>query len=490
MTKKLTSAIKKRPIITILASLGLFILIGLYFYFTSGRNQKDEFATTMVTRGEINQSIEAVGSVSSASSITLEWGSDGVVANFELNVGDAVKKGDILMEIEENYRSPEILEIYPALRDAQTEVDKKREGGSDLPAALENLAYQEVMLIHKKEAREAWNYGGSSDYRVNTVLSLYKTAEMQVWSLETAYREVKNLEKDHPDRQEVREKLDQAIYQRDVYLRALNQILGTSFNYLVKTDFNKYDIQRATVTEAWITYQRYLNREQDLHATEALLLGYENILNQAYIISPIDGTVTDILVVPGDNVTEGSRAVQLDDLSRMKVDINLSQTEVNKVANGMEAIITIDALPGHEFEGYVDSIASYPNKDSEQVEYRVSIALHDPNQLLKPGFSALVNIITAKEENVLIVPRDAIQQNESNIQVIRVNPDGRMETLLVKTGVEDAVYVQLISEDITAGDILALVNTGAESPQSEDIMRMMMTINRGGEGPGQRRPNQ
>ena len=189
-------------------------------------------------------------------------------------------------------------------------------------------------------------------------------------------------------------------------------------------------------------------------------------------------------------MTEGSRAVQLDDLSRMKVDINLSQTEVNKVANGMEAIITIDALPGHEFEGYVDSIASYPNKDSEQVEYRVSIALHDPNQLLKPGFSALVNIITAKEENVLMVPRDAIQQNESKAQVIRVNLDGRMETLLVITGVEDATYIQLISEDITAGDILVLVNTGAESPQGEDIMRMMMTINRGGEGPSQRRPNQ
>ena len=237
MTKKLTNTIKKRPIIIILTSLGLFFLIGLLFYFKSGRNQKDEFATTMVTRGDITQSIEAVGSVSSATSITLEWGSDGVVANFQLNVGDAVKKGDILMEIEENFRSPEILEIYPVLRDAQTELDKKREGGSDLPAALENLAYQEVMLIHKKEARNAWNYGGSSDYRVNTVLSLYENAEMQVWSFETAYKEVKNLSKDHPDRQEIREELAQAIHQRDVYLRALNQILGTSYNYLVKTDF-------------------------------------------------------------------------------------------------------------------------------------------------------------------------------------------------------------------------------------------------------------
>jgi multidrug efflux pump subunit AcrA (membrane-fusion protein) len=490
IANNVASYTKIRPIITILAGLGILILIGLIYYFTSVKNRRDEFATTLVTRGDIIQSIEAVGSVSSESSIALEWGSDGIVADFHLDVGDAVKKGDILMEFEESSRSPGVLEIYPALMDAQAELDKKREGGSDLPTALENLTYQEVMLIHKKEARDAWNYGGSSDYRVNSVLSLYETAEMQVWSLEAAYREVKNLGKDHPDQLEVREKLDQAINQRDVYLRALNQILGTSYNYLVKTDFIKYDLQRATVTEAWNTYQRYLNREQELHATEALLLGYESILNQAYIISPIDGTITDILTVPGGKVSEGSRAVQIDDLSNMKVDINLSQTDINKVLTGMEAIITIDALPGEEFEGYIHSIASYPSMDSDHVEYRVSVSIHDPLQLAKPGYTVLVKIITAKEVDVLMVPRDAVQQDDSMVQVTRVNTDGSMEAIRVKTGIEDAMYVQVISEELAVGDTLVLLNTGAEISESGDMMRMMMTINRGREVPGERRPNQ
>lgn len=439
-----------------------------------------------VTFGSITETIDSYGTLEAQPSTTLIWNSDGVVGEFDLKVGDKVEKGDVLIELEPSSQSASILNAYNDLLEAQNDLDLLIAADSEYQSVLSDLVYQEKMLINKKADKLAWNYGQSSMERVDAVRDNYYAARAAVWDLEEAYDAVKNLEENDPARVEAYEALQAGILKRDSLLRALNQILGIPFDIPVETDFIEYDQQVATVAEAQVAYQRYVDSNKEISAAQAKVQSLQNQVNKAKIIAPFDGTITSISAVAGDVVSSGDQAIRIDNLDNLIITVQVSQEDVNKIEIGQDVEITFDAIPKKQYSGFVQSISSSGETNTYGIVYfSVVIKVEDADENVKPGFTAVASIIVSRTEETLLVPNDALVTQEDGTYAVNViGKDGTMQIVPVETGAKSDTNTAIISDQIQEGDRVA-VFSNTESPERNGMMmggqrNRMISIFRGG----------
>jgi HlyD family secretion protein len=106
------------------------------------------------------------------------------------------------------------------------------------------------------------------------------------------------------------------------------------------------------------------------------------------------------------------------DLTKMQVDTNVSESDVGPVRVGQKAEFMVDAFAHHPFVGTVSQVRQAPITVQNVVTYDVVIAVSNPELLLKPGMTANARIVTAERDDVLKVP----------LQALRFSPDGSNET--------------------------------------------------------------
>ena len=441
-----------------------------------------------VSRGSITESIAEVGHVEAQPSAIINWQSGGIVGEFSLQVGDQVKKDDVLMELEQSSWSNESLQAQSTLLDAQIALENLVSADSDFQTALQTLSDAEWSLIDKRADRDAWNYGGSSDERIYAVRANYEAAVHVMWVLEAEYEALrKTLDKDDPALIEAYETLQAADLERDSYLRALNQILGHPYDLDVETDFIEYDQAKAEVELARVAYNRLLDNSQEIAATEADVQALENTINEARIIAPFDGTVTEISYFPGETVESGTVTVQLDDLDHLVVPVDVSEIDVAKVNIGQPVVVTFDAIPFKEYSGVVSSISTAGTDESGSVEFRVTVTIEDADVSVKPGFTAVVSIITSQAEDALLVPNQALRSKNGNDMVMVVGEEGTPLPVMVEVGASSDAFTEITSGDIAEGDQLIVVNdtSGNVFGGGFGVMGGMHQITGGGGGRSQ-----
>ena len=119
------------------------------------------------------------------------------------------------------------------------------------------------------------------------------------------------------------------------------------------------------------------------------------------------------VIEEGATVRERQRIISLPDFSQMKVEVKIHEAKINNVREGLEARITVDALPDRKFRGTVEIVpdvpvkGSWPNHDLMLFETHVRI---DDEKIgeLKPGMNAKVQIVADERNNVLQAPIQAI----------------------------------------------------------------------------------
>jgi HlyD family secretion protein len=143
-------------------------------------------------------------------------------------------------------------------------------------------------------------------------------------------------------------------------------------------------------------------------------------LNQAavdfehtFIRSPVDGVVIERAVDVGQTVAASLQAPKLftiaQDLRRMQVETDVDEADIGRVSVGQPATFTVDAYPGREFNGEVLQIRMAPRNVQNVVTYTVLVSADNPDKRLMPGMTANIQIITAKQPNVLKVPNAALR---------------------------------------------------------------------------------
>lgn len=116
----------------------------------------------------------------------------------------------------------------------------------------------------------------------------------------------------------------------------------------------------------------------------------------------------------GAQVRERQPIFRLPDINNMRVNTKVHESQIDRVQKGLKARIRVDAFPGEVLDGTVDSVAPLPDTanffNSDVKVYTTQVSIDKPNQSLRPGMTAQVEILINEIENVLAVPVQAVLQ--------------------------------------------------------------------------------
>ena len=150
-----------------------------------------------------------------------------------------------------------------------------------------------------------------------------------------------------------------------------------------------------------------------LAQVEAVLHTAEANLNFTNIISPIDGTVISRSVDLGQTVAASLSAPTLftiaEDLHKMQVNTNISEGDVGRLQEGMEATFTVDAFPGRTFRGKISQIRNAATTLQNVVTYDAVIDVVNDDLKLRPGMTANSTVVYAEKDDALSVPNSALR---------------------------------------------------------------------------------
>jgi len=157
--------------------------------------------------------------------------------------------------------------------------------------------------------------------------------------------------------------------------------------------------------------------ESRVEQSEASLKQVEDDLAKTRLLSPMDGTVSQLNKEEGE-IALGSQfqadvIMTVADLTRMEMVAEIDENDVVLVSVGDSADIEVDALPDEVFHGYVSEIAHTATTrgrgtQEEVTNFEVKVRLLGNVERLRPGMSATVEIRTEIHEDVLYVPIQAI----------------------------------------------------------------------------------
>ena len=229
-------------------------------------------------------------------------------------------------------------------------------------------------------------------------------------------------------------------------------------------------------------------------------------ISRATLEAPMSGVVSLLNVKKGERVVgssmmAGTEMMRIADMSKIEVRVDVGENDIPKVHLGDSALIEVDAFNNRKFKGVVTQIASSNNGAASQsslsnsttdvTNYKVYIRIDpdtykdliDPtkkkNFPFRPGMSASADIQTRTNTNVLSIPINAVttrdksdsnkvqKSSDDNVSVANsdntdnqieevvfvVQADGTVRKQVVKTGIQDINYIEVIS-GLKEGDLV------------------------------------
>jgi HlyD family secretion protein len=235
------------------------------------------------------------------------------------------------------------------------------------------------------------------------------------------------------------------------------------------------------------------------------------------ITSPVDGVVVSRSVDVGQTVAASFQTPTLfliaQDLTKMQVDANVSESDIGNVATGQPVTFRVDAYPDRDFHGQVVQVRNAPINVQNVVTYDVVVAFDNPKLELRPGMTATITITTAEAEDALRIPVRALRfrperSARSEPSAARsplatpalANPsgshrekghspavfvpiaEGGLKRVQVQTGVQNESYAALLSGELQEGDSVIISYKRPETAPSANAQRPPSFMGSGGLG--------
>ena len=192
---------------------------------------------------------------------------------------------------------------------------------------------------------------------------------------------------------------------------------------------------------------------------EAITLAYEvskksyaNLLENTILTSPISGVITARNYDEGDMYAMAQPLFVVQNITPVKMLINISESNYSKVKKGMEVELVADAFPGETFKGKVNLV--YPTIDPRSHTFPVEIIVDNKNEKLRPGMFTRVTINYGNNFRV-VVPDNAVlkQVGADDKYVYVLNEDNTVTYTPVKLGVRMGNRYEIIS-GLNDGDVI------------------------------------
>ena len=397
--------------------------------------------TAVVERGDLSVTVEAAGSLTPPTEITLAFPVAGKLYEIPVLEGQAVKQGDLLARLEDNIQAE--ADFQALFTDA---------GGARVELAVANA---------EKALDDAL---GDFKYRIGTVTYYWEGQLKQAEETLAALDADPNASVEQ--KAEAQKVVDEARVKRDYFLEQ-------NLDYLEKEDDWRPDagdiaVVRSNLENAKVALQDANAALEIVKAGSSALqapltaLGPEMArlestrlnMENTRLTAQADGVVTTLYYQVGEFANPGTPVIALTDVSILEADVNLDETDVVRIATDMTVVVTVDAFPGMEVSGKVIEIAPTANIQSGVVLYSVTVRL-DPTDLpLRSGMTTNVVFPIEQRNDILMVPFRAIETEGGQAYLTQVTATGS-ERVAVTMGLITDTQIEILS-GIEEGDVVTV----------------------------------
>jgi HlyD family secretion protein len=194
-----------------------------------------------------------------------------------------------------------------------------------------------------------------------------------------------------------------------------------------------------------------LTARERLELLETGRVTSEEVTIQSVVRSPISGYVLQRMVEVGDPVVplssfqEGTVLMTMADMDRLVFRGTVDEIDVGRLEEGMPVVLSVGALPGSEITGSLSRISLKARTEESATVFPVEIAI-DPvdGPRLRAGFSANADILLERRVDVLVVPERVVTFEGDSAWVEVPGPNGARERRAIRTGLSDAVMVEVL----------------------------------------------
>lgn len=250
---------------------------------------------------------------------------------------------------------------------------------------------------------------------------------------------------------------------------------------------NEYLVVKAVADAAQAAWN---GAKAQVEQANAALEAAQVDLSHTFIKSPIDGIVIARNIEDGQTVAASLQAPELfviaNDLRRMQVNANVSESDIGLISEGKPARFTVDAYPGRTYHGRISQIRFNPTVMDNVVTYVTLIQVDNEDLTLRPGMTANVSFEVAKADNVIRIPNSALRfspappgmggigANRAGGPKVYQLVDGRPKSASIKVGLSDGEYTELTSGALSEGDAIITERnwSGGSGRGRRDVTRM------------------
>ncbi|MBF1345900.1 MAG: efflux RND transporter periplasmic adaptor subunit [Megasphaera micronuciformis] len=259
-------------------------------------------------------------------------------------------------------------------------------------------------------------------------------------------------------------------------------------DYAAKKDQAQYKLTNAQLKyeRAKALYEAGAGSKQDLDNAQfeydtaaSSLSEAESDVAETVITAPMSGVVVGEPKTPGTMAVQGNSSptviMRIADTGTKQIIAKVDETDIGKIKVGQDATFTVDSYTNKTFTAHVSKISqtdttyswdttnttsSSAASSASVIYYYVTLDVDDPNDDLRLGMTARVDISTSQKENALVVPIAALKTNNSGSYVVVVHDDGSTENVMVQTGIYSDDYVEITS-GLSVGDKVSIAYTSS-----------------------------
>ncbi len=377
-------------------------------------------ARAEVSTGTVRQVLQQTGIVKSQVGAIVKIGAraTGTIDNMLVKVGDRVEKGQVVAVIDSR-------ELTSRLTEARAQLDV---------AKAESARIGRVFPLRIAEARAQLELTRAlASYRTTTLTRKQNLAAQKVIS---------------------RDELEDAAQQADV-------------------ENSRVTARQATLEREKQEFAQELRKAEASEArAEAAVHTLETQISYTRIISPLTGVVSQVAAQEGETIVAGLQVANLItvlDPSRLEMWIYVDETDIGQVRTNQPVEYTVDAYPDRTFKGQIATVYPEPEIRDNIVYYRALVTVSAQQAaLLRPEMTTQVKIITARKDNVLVLPNSALKWVDGKQVVFVVTENETVREASPELGLTGVDTSEILS-GIPKGASVAtqIVLPGKRGPEGE-----------------------
>ncbi|MGG1443658.1 efflux RND transporter periplasmic adaptor subunit [Brevibacillus laterosporus] len=408
---------KKRRIIMGTVALALLCGTGIFVYskFVTPSRAATIMQTVNVQRGDVSEIVAASGTVQAAQQMTLTFPSgDDVISAIHVKIGDSVKAGQVLATMDQSTALMQVKIAEANLLSAKAGLAEKMQtkDENEILVLQSNVTKAKASLESAKKNFDNQKALIQQDKASSNLKEAQKNVETQ-----TRLYEAGAISKSELD--QAQNSLNQAEAEYKTASMQYSQTIDQSNNNVAQAQA-AYDSALAQFNQAKAPAQ-----ESSLQAAKASVAQAEVQLQQQQqylekltLKAPMDGVILQVNGQVGEVASSPFLIMDNSNSEQLGVMAQISQSDIGKIKQDMEATFTIGTYNGKKFLGKVETVYPEGSTESGVTTYKVLLTVGNKEGLLKPGMTLQTTIHVGTQKNVLYVPIAGLREQGGKTGVL------------------------------------------------------------------------